>query len=77
MKKTDIPVVVVHDNSGDVTLNVNVNVNKEASSVPASVVITLAVSATIIVLAVAYFCPDKFAEIIDIVCSYLSDHIGG
>lgn len=77
MKKTDIPVIVVRDNTGDVTLNVNVNVSKEASTVPASVVIALAASATIIVLAVAYFCPDKFAEITDVVCSYLSKHIGG
>lgn len=77
MKKTDIPVVVVRDNTGDVNLNVNINVNKEASSVPASVVITLVVCVTIIVLAVAYFCPDKFAEIVSLVCSYLSKHIGG
>jgi hypothetical protein len=31
----------------------------------------------IIVLAVAHFCPDKFAKIVDTVCSYVSKHIGG
>lgn len=75
MKKADNPVVVVRDNTGDVTINVTVN--NGASPIPASVVVTFVVSATIIVLAVARFCPDKFAEIVDTVCSYISKHIGG
>ena len=75
MKKADNPVVVVRDNTGDVTINVTVN--NGTSPIPAPVVITIVVSATIIVLAVAHFCPDKFAKIVDAVLSYVSKHIGG
>ena len=74
MKKADNPVVVVHDNTGDVTINITVN--NGASHIPASVVIALAVLMAIIVLAVARFCPDKFAKIVDTVCSFVSKHIG-
>ena len=75
MKKADNPVVVVRDNTGDVTIHVTVN--NGASHIPASVVIALAALMAIIVLAVARFCPDKFAKIVDAVLSYVSKHIGG
>ena len=75
MKKADKPVVVVRDNTGDVTINITVN--NGASPFPASVVIALVALMAIIVLAVAHFCPDKFAKIVDTVCSYVSKHIGG
>lgn len=75
MKKADNPVVVVRDNSGDVTINVTIN--NGASPIPASVMIALIALMAIIVLAVAHFCPDKFAKIVDTVCSYFSKHIGG
>ena len=75
MKKADKPVVVVRDNTGDVTINITVN--NGASPIPASVVIALVALTAIIVLAVAHFCPDKFAKIVDTVCSYVSKHIGG
>ena len=74
MKKADKPVVVVHDNTGDVTINVTVN--NGASPIPASVVIALVVLMAIIVLAVAHYCPDKFAKIVDAVCSFVSKHVG-
>ena len=74
MKKADNPVVVVHDNSGDVTINVTIN--NGASPIPASVVIALVVLMAIIVLAVAHYCPDKFAKIVDAVCSFVSKHVG-
>lgn len=75
MKKTDIPVVMIHDNIGDVS--VNITVNNGASAIPASVVIALVALMAIIVLAVAHYCPDKFAKIVDAVCSFVSKHIGG
>lgn len=75
MKKADNPVVEVCDNTGDVTINITVN--NGASTIPASVVIALVVLMAIIVLAVAHSCPDKFANIVDAVCSYVSKHIGG
>ena len=75
MKKADNPVVVVRDNAGDVTINVTVN--NGASPITAPVVITIVVAATIIVLAVAHFCPDKFAEIVDTVCSWISKRVDG
>ena len=75
MKKADKPVVVVRDNTGDVTINITVN--NGASPIPVAVVIALVALMAIIVLAVAHFCPDKFAKIVDTVCSYVSKHIGG
>lgn len=75
MKKADKPVVVVRDNTGDVTISITVN--NGASPIPASVVIALVALMAIIVLAVARFCPDKFAKIVDAVLSYVSKHIGG
>ena len=75
MKKADFPVVMIHDNLGDVS--VNITINNGASPIPASVVIALVALMAIIVLAVAHFCPDKFAKIVDTVCSYVSKHIGG
>ena len=75
MKKADKPVVVVRDNTGDVTINITVN--NGTSPFPASVVIVLAALTAIIVLAVARICPDKFAKIVDAVLSYVSKHIGG
>ena len=75
MKKADFPVVMIHDNLGDVS--VNITINNGASPIPASVVIALVVLMAIIVLAVAHYCPDKFAKIVDTVCSYVSKHIGG
>ena len=75
MKKADNPVVVVRDNSGNVTINVTIN--NGASPIPASVMIALMALMAIIVLAVAHFCPDKFAKIVDAVLSYVSKHIGG
>ena len=74
MKKADKPVVVVRDNTGDVTINITVN--NGASHIPASVVIALVVLMAIIVLAVAHYCPDKFAKIVDAVCSFVSKHVG-
>ena len=75
MKKADFPVVMIHDNLGDVS--VNITINNGASPIPASVVIALVALMAIIVLAVAHFCPDKFAKIVDAVLSYVSKHIGG
>ena len=75
MKKADFPVVMIHDNLGDVS--VNITINNGASPIPASVVIALVALMAIIVLAVAHFCPDKLAKIVDTVCSYVSKHIGG
>lgn len=75
MKKADKPVIAVHGNTGDVTINVTIN--KGASPIPTSVMIALVALVAIIVLAVAHFCPDKFANIVDTVCSYVSKHIGG
>ena len=75
MKKADIPDVMIHDIIGDVS--VNITINNGASPIPASVVIALVVLMAIIVLAVAHYCPDKFAKIVDTVCSYVSKHIGG
>jgi hypothetical protein len=40
-------------------------------------VIALVALMAIIVLAVAHYCPDKFAKIVDAVLSYVSKHIGG
>ena len=75
MKKADIPDVMIHDIIGDVS--VNITINNGASPIPASVVIALVVLMAIIVLAVAHYCPDKFAKIVDAVLSYVSKHIGG
>lgn len=74
MKKADFPVVMIHDNLGDVS--VNITINNGASPIPASVVIALVVLMAIIVLAVAHYCPDKFAKIVDAVCSFASKHVG-
>ena len=74
MKKADFPVVMIHDNLGDVS--VNITINNGASPIPASVVIALVVLMAIIVLAVAHYCPDKFAKIVDAVCSFVSKHVG-
>ena len=75
MKKADIPDVMIHDIIGDVS--VNITVNHGASPIPVAVVIALVALMAIIVLAVAHFCPDKLAKIVDTVCSYVSKHIGG
>lgn len=74
MKKADFPVVMIYDNLGDVS--VNITINNGASPIPASVVIALVVLMAIIVLAVAHYCPDKFAKIVDAVCSFVSKHVG-
>ena len=74
MRKADFPVVMIHDNLGDVS--VNITINNGASPIPASVVIALVVLMAIIVLAVAHYCPDKFAKIVDAVCSFVSKHVG-
>ena len=54
----------------------NITINNGASPIPASVVIALVVLMAIIVLAVAHYCPDKFAKIVDAVCSFVSKHVG-
>ena len=75
MKKADIPDVMIHDIIGDVS--VNITVNHGASPIPVAVVIALVALMAIIVLAVAHYCPDKLAKIVDAVLSYVSKHISG
>lgn len=75
MKKADKSVVIIRDNTVDV--NVNYTNNSAPSQAPAYVVIAKLVFTTIIVLAVAYYCPENLAEIIPFVCLIFSKHSDG